>query len=85
MGLKKGAALLSSNDKKHLKALGGKIREIREKKKLTVYDVTGEDMLIKSRQHWQKIEAGNLSLTFVTFLKIAQSLEVQPNEILKGF
>lgn len=40
MGLKKGTALLSSNDKKHLKALGGKIREIREKKKLTVYDAS---------------------------------------------
>lgn len=84
MGLIKGTALLSSADKKVLKALGEKIREIREKKKLTVYDVTGEDLLIKSRQHWQKIEAGQLSLTFITFYKIAQSLEIQPTELLKG-
>lgn len=84
MGLIKGTALLSSSDKKVLKTLGEKIREIREKKKLTVYDVTGEDLLIKSRQHWQKIEAGQLSLTFITFYKIAQSLEIQPTELLKG-
>ena len=84
MGLTKGTALVSSTDKKILKALGERIREIREKKKLTVYDVTGEDLLIKSRQHWQKIEAGQLSLTFVTFYKIAQSLEISPVELLKG-
>jgi transcriptional regulator with XRE-family HTH domain len=83
MGIKKGTSLLSTNDKKILKSLGEKIREIREKKKLTVYDVTGEDLLIKSRQHWQKIEAGQLSLTFVTFYKIAMSLDIRPNELLK--
>jgi len=82
--LKKGTSLLSNSDKNLLKALGIRIREIREKKKLTVYDVTGDDLLIKSRQHWQKIEAGQLSLTFVTFYKIAQSLDVNPNELLKG-
>lgn len=82
--MKKGTSLLSNSDKNLLKALGIRIREIREKKKLTVYDVTGDDLLIKSRQHWQKIEAGQLSLTFVTFYKIAQSLDVNPNELLKG-
>ncbi|WP_347359439.1 helix-turn-helix transcriptional regulator [Bdellovibrio sp.] len=84
MALKKGTTLLSNADKKTLATLGTRIREIREKKKLTVYDVTGEDLLIKSRQHWQKIEAGQLSLTFVTFYKIAQSLEVSPTELLKN-
>lgn len=84
MALKKGTTLLSNADKKTLATLGTRIREIREKKKLTVYDVTGEDLLIKSRQHWQKIEAGQLSLTFVTFYKIAQSLEVSPMELLKN-
>lgn len=84
MALKKGTSLISSNDKKLLKALGERIREIRERKKLTVYDVTGEDLLIKSRQHWQKIEAGQLSLTFVTFYKVAQSLDVSTAEVLKG-
>jgi transcriptional regulator with XRE-family HTH domain len=84
MALKKGTTLLSNADKKTLAILGARIREIREKKKLTVYDVTGEDLLIKSRQHWQKIEAGQLSLTFVTFYKIAQALDVSPTELLKS-
>ena len=84
MGLKKGTSLVSNNDKKLLMVLGKRIREIREKKKLTVYDVTGEDLLIKSRQHWQKIEAGQLSLTFITLYKIAQSLDINPTELLKG-
>ena len=83
MALKKGTSLLSNADKKTLKALGARIREVREKRQLTVYDVTGEDLMIKSRQHWQKIEAGQLSLTFVTFYKIAHSLDVTPAELLK--
>lgn len=84
MGLKKGATLISAQDRKLLKALGDRIREIRNKKKLSVYDVTGEDLPIKSRQHWQKIEAGQLSLTFITLNKIAQALDVSPSELLKG-
>lgn len=83
MALKKGTTLVSLDDKKVLKQLGERIKEIREKKMLTVYDVTGEDLPIRSRQHWQKIEAGQLSLTFVTFVKIAKSLKVQPKELLK--
>lgn len=84
MGLKKGTTLVSAQDKKLLKALGTRIREIRNKKKLTVYDVTGEDLAIKSRQHWQKIEAGQLSLTFITLSKIAQSLDVPLSDIVKN-
>lgn len=84
MGLKKGTSLISSQDRKLLKALGNRIREQRNKQKLTVYDVTGEDLPIKSRQHWQKIEAGQLSLTFITLYKIAQSLEVSVHDLLKG-
>lgn len=84
MGLKKGTTLISAQDKKLLKALGDRIREIRNKKKLSVYDVTGEDLPIKSRQHWQKIEAGQLSLTFITLNKIAQSLDVPLNDLVKS-
>ena len=84
MGLKKGTTLVSAQDKKLLKALGTRIREIRNKKKLSVYDVTGEDLPIKSRQHWQKIEAGQLSLTFITLSKIAQSLDVPLSDIVKN-
>ena len=84
MAPKKGTSLLTIKDKKVLKQLGERIKEIREKRNFTVYDITGEDLLIKSRQHWQKIEAGQLSFTFVTFIKIAESLEVHPSELLKG-
>lgn len=64
--------------------LGNRIREIRNKKKLSVYDVTGEDLSIKSRQHWQKIEAGQLSLTFITLNKIAESLDVSISDLVKN-
>lgn len=84
MGLKKGTTLVSAQDRKLLKALGNRIREIRNKKKLSVYDVTGEDLPIRSRQHWQKIEAGQLSLTFITLYKIAQSLDVPVNDLVKS-
>ena len=84
MGIKKGTTLLTAKDRKVLKAIGQRIQEIRLNKRFTVYDVTGDDLLIKSRQHWQKIEAGQLSLTFVTFYKIALSLEVEPAELLAG-
>lgn len=84
MGLKKGTTLISAQDKKLLKALGNRIREIRNKQKLSVYDVTGEDLPIKSRQHWQKIEAGQLSLTFITLNKIAQSLDVPLSDLVKN-
>jgi len=84
MGLKKGTTLISTKDRKALIQLGARIKEIREKKNLTVYDLTGEDLLIKSRQHWQKIELGKMSITFTTFLKVAKSLGVSPIELLKG-
>lgn len=82
--MKKGTSLITRQDRKLLKSLGNRIREIRNKKKLTVYDVTGEDLPIKSRQHWQKIEAGQLSLTFVTLNKIANALEVAVNDLVKN-
>ena len=84
MGLTKGTSLISTKDKKLLKELGNRIREIRNKKRLSVYDVTGEDLLIKSRQHWQKIEAGQLSLTFITLNKIAESLDVSISDLVKN-
>jgi hypothetical protein len=37
---------LSIADKKILKAVGSKIRQIREKKNQSVYDITGDDLLI---------------------------------------
>jgi transcriptional regulator with XRE-family HTH domain len=82
LALKKGTKLITAADRKALKKLGERINELRTKKKLTIYEVTGDDLPIKSRQHWQKIEAGQLSLTFVTFLKIAETLKVDPQDLL---
>lgn len=54
----------------------------RKKRKLSVYDVTGDDMPIRTRQHWQSIEAGkNINLT--TLFGVARSLKVDPSLLLE--
>ncbi len=77
-------SILSNTDKKLLKIFGSRIRHIREKKNLTVYDVTGDDMPVKSRQHWQSIENGNKNINITTVFKVAKSLEVHPEDLLKN-
>lgn len=72
----------SSLDKACLKAFGRKLGEVRQRKKLSVYDLTGEDMPIKSRQHWQDIENGKKNINLTTLLKIARSLEVGADELV---
>lgn len=84
MGIKKGTKLTSSKDTKLLKQLGKRIKEVREKAKLTVYDVTGEDLEIRSRQHWQKIEAGQKNINFTTLAKVAKTLEISMDKLLRG-
>jgi hypothetical protein len=51
---------------------------------MSVYDVTGEDMAIKSRQHWQSIENGVKNINLVTIFKIAQTLDVKAEDLIKG-
>lgn len=84
MALKRGTALISQTDRKILREFGERIREVRERKRLSVYDITGDDMPIKSRQHWQKIEAGQKNINLTTVVKIARSLEVRTDELVKG-
>ena len=84
MAIKKGTKLISAKDEKLLKKLGTNIKKTRENKGLTVYDVTGDDMEIKSRQHWQKIENGQKNINFSTLMKIARTLEVNADKLLKG-
>lgn len=84
MAVKKGAALVSQADKKLLCAFGERVREVRERKKLTVYDLTGDDMPIRSRQHWQRIEAGQKNINLTTVFKVAKCLEVRPEDLVKG-
>ncbi len=83
MALKRGTVLISQADKKILRKFGERIRQVRVKKKLTVYEVTGDDMPIRSRQHWQKIEIGQKNVNLTTAFKIAKSLEVGIEELLK--
>jgi transcriptional regulator with XRE-family HTH domain len=70
-------------DKKILKAVGSKIRLIREKKNQSVYDITGDDLLIKSRQHWQSIENGQKNINVTTIFKIAKTLGVKAEDLIK--
>ena len=84
MAIKTGTKLISKADEKLLKKLGVNIRKARESKGLTVYDVTGEDMEIKSRQHWQKIENGQKNINFSTLMKIARTLELGADKLLRN-
>lgn len=84
MAKKRTASLISQADKRILKQMGNRVREFREKKSLSVYDLTGDDMPIKSRQHWQAIENGQKNVNITTAFKVARSLEVELDELLKG-
>ena len=75
--------MLTPAEKKLLKAFGSRIRQIREQRKRSVYDVTGEDMPIKTRQHWQMIENGKKNLQLTTIAKVAESLDVGPADLFK--
>jgi len=75
---------LSGLEKKLLLRLGKNIRDTRMTKKLTVYDLTGEDMPIKSRQHWQRIENGEKNINLTTLFKIAKTLKVRAVELIEG-
>jgi transcriptional regulator with XRE-family HTH domain len=79
---KKKLNTLSNSDKKILKALGSRIKQIRQKKNQSVYDVTGEDLSIKSRQHWQSIENGQKNINVTTVFKIAKTLGVKPEDLI---
>lgn len=83
MGVKKGSTLISDKDRKLLKQFGLIVRQKREKMGLTLYDVTGEDMGVRSRQHWQKIESGKKNINLTTFFKVCRTLEVHPSGFLR--
>jgi transcriptional regulator with XRE-family HTH domain len=80
----KRAVSLSREDKNILKSFGDRIRDVREKKNLSVYDITGEDMPIKSRQHWQRIENGQKNINLTTVFKITKSLEIEACDLFKN-
>lgn len=76
------SSLLTKDDKSLLKEFGDNLRKVREGKNLTVYDVTGEDMPIKSRQHWQRIENGQKNISLTTIYKLAEALKINAKELL---
>lgn len=80
---KTGNKSLSIEDKKTLKKFGTNIKSLREKRNLSVYDITGDDMLIRSRQHWHAIEAGLKNINLTTAIKIARTLKVPLNKLLE--
>lgn len=73
---------LTKNDLKILKEFGARVCSIREKKNLSVYDITGDDLPIKSRQHWQRIENGQKNINLTTVFKVAKTLEVNIEDLL---
>ena len=85
MGIEKGTKLISSKDRKLLKQFGLLVRQKREKMDLTTFDVTGEDLGIKNRQHWHDIEGGKKNINLTTFFKICRTLEIHPSVLLKKF
>ncbi len=85
MGTKAGRTLISAKDRRLLKQFGLLVRQKREKRNWTLYDVTGEDLGVKSREHWQKIEAGKKNINLATFFKICRTLETHPSILLKNF
>jgi len=66
----------ASTETKELKRFGNKVRELRIRSGKTVYDLTGDDMPIRSRQHWQAIENGLKNVNLTTILKIARTLQI---------
>ena len=85
MSIKKGRTLISTQERKLLKQFGLLVRQKREKREWTLYDVTGEDLGIKSREHWQKIEGGKKNINLTTLFKICRTLEIHPSVLLKNF
>lgn len=71
----------ASSEAKDLKRFGNRVRELRIESGKTVYDLTGDDMPIRSRQHWQAIENGQKNVNLTTILKIARTLQTDPKSL----
>lgn len=69
------------SDKKQLqKAIGKRIKEIREKKKISQQDIAGLCNIEKS--NFSRLEAGNTNPTIYTLNKIAEHLGVTLSELV---
>jgi transcriptional regulator with XRE-family HTH domain len=71
---------MSINKEKFLKALGEKIKTLREAKGLSQYAFSDESGV--SRSQIVRLENGELNCTIATLLMIAEALEIEVNELL---
>lgn len=72
---------MQQQDKKILKALGKKLKKIREEKKISLNSFSFENGLTSATL--SRIENGLVDAKFITVLKIATALEVPLDQILK--
>lgn len=72
---------ISLEDKKFLKKLGARIKELRLKKGWTLENT--EDHGWHNWQHLQKIESGK-NITIITMRKVAALYKISPSELLLG-
>jgi transcriptional regulator with XRE-family HTH domain len=81
---KKRTVRISHAEAKLLQAFGRRVREMREERRRSVYDITGKDMPIRSRQHWQRIENGQKNINLATIQRVARSLGTSIEELFRG-
>ena len=67
-------------DKKYLKALGNKIKDLRIKRNISVYDLSYESSV--SRSQINSIEKGDINTTICTIKAIADALEVDVKDLV---
>lgn len=77
-----GALAPTRAQKTYFKKLGLRLRELRNKRGLTLEDT--EEHGVKSWKHLQRIEAGEANITMATLLQLAKIYRVDPSDVLKG-
>jgi transcriptional regulator with XRE-family HTH domain len=65
--------------KDEAKALGERVRELRETRGWTLERAAEETTV--DWKHWQKIESGQINLTLVTLVRIAEGFDVSLAEL----
>lgn len=76
------AGTFTRTEKAYFKKLGLRLRELRNKRGLTLEDT--EEHGVKSWKHLQRIEAGEANITMATLLQLSKIYRVDPSDVLKG-
>jgi putative transcriptional regulator len=71
---------LPTNKQKYLKKLGAHIKQLREKKKLTQFDLACN--INKDRQSIQRLESGNVNPTIYYLQEIADGLNISLKSLI---